>query len=484
LFRALAIKSLWGKFICLALLLHVCAGLNAQPWANVISTMPGSVNRIFYTTVQDTTNKILYLGGNFNSINQYQTNGIIKFDGNLFTPLGTGLDDQFPGSTATDVKHLTMYNGKLYVFGNFAKAGPVYSRWMARWNGTAWDNWNFKAKGPVRCATVLNSELYVAGLFDSIGGIAANCVAKYNGNTWTALDLPVKNNQVAGLAAYKGKIYMAGQTTASSPPATVMFYDGTNWQQLATAAGATNKAIYGLKVIDSMLYVYGRFTDINGTYCRGLAAYNGTRWYGFGQGVSTGAWESIYNVEKINGELYVSGEFDKIEGIGTSSPSVLYYTNLAKYSNQSWCAISPPFERPVYGVTEFKGNLYSYGSFRGIGIDTCIGFMRWNGGLNPFVCSQPVTVYISGVHSNGQVSELSVKLFPNPSHTFFVVENAQQNAGEPISIEIFNGIGQVVSAVTSTEPTVRVNSASLTPGVYIVKIATPSGSRMLRLIKS
>ena len=455
--------------------------MKSQVWTDMINTVNYSGRPAFYCTVEDTISHTLYIGGKYNGINGAPGNCIVKFDGINFDSLASGIDDQFPMATSSDVKSMIMFQNKLYVFGNFAKAGLYYNRWMARWNGSSWDSFDFKAKGPVYCAEVYNNELYVAGAFDSIGGIAANSIAKFDGINWHSLNQPTKGSNIAGIAHFKGKLYMATKTNATSATS-IVFYDGNNWTNWLNVSGSLNRVVNGVKVLDTMLYVYGRFNDIGGSNCKGLAAYNGTHWYGIGQGISGGVLESVTNVAKVNGELFITGLFDKIEGYGNSDSNQQQTTNLAKFDGSKWCLISAPFDESVNGLVTFKNNWYAYGAFQKYGVYTINGFVRWDGGSAIIGCSQPVTIFKSSVGINDTKELSNLKIYPNPVKDKLIIRS-ELSETSTLSYQLTNTLGQIVLSYSSFTSETELNLSEIPKGMYYLTAKSGGRETTFKLIK-
>lgn len=371
------------KFLIIVLLSCACFS-QAQVWTNYINGVPMVGAPDIYCAVEDTATNTLYIGGQFNAINQYTTNAIIKYNGSIFDTLQGGMDAHWPGNWVSTVKNMVMYKNKLYVFGNFTRAGRHYSPYMAVWDGTSWDS--VVTRGIPEYAFMEDGDMIVSGL-DSIQGIGVNGMARFNGTTWSDYPIPHTAGHTAiFIVKFQGKLYKSGGVTPASSYANLSYSDGTDWIPWYGISGDNNKSVFGMKVIDSLLFVYGRFYSIAGTQCGGIAAYNGKNWYGFGQGLSTNyGWETVENIQKINGELYITGLFNKIEGIGNSDFSIPQVTNLAKFDGEKWCIISPPFNNDVLGLVEYKNDLYVYGGFEKIGNDTVRGIGKYNGGFTEIV---------------------------------------------------------------------------------------------------
>ncbi|MES2514726.1 MAG: T9SS type A sorting domain-containing protein [Bacteroidota bacterium] len=416
--------------------------LHSQTWVSVIDSMPNSRPFIFDAEV-DTVNNLLYIAGDFQHINDIWSNAVVKYDGVKFDSLGAGVDPQWKGMNTSMIKRIKMFQNKLYVAGQFQRAGKYYSPNLARWNGIDWDTTNFTFKdgtydGTAIALDVYNNELYVGGQFDSIGGLKCNNFAKYDGTNWHSLSYPF-NTCVAGMANYKGKLFMAGQVSGNSSCANLAYYDGINWNPWAGVYGSATKSVFGMKVIDSMLFVYGRFVSIGGTNCSGLAAWNGTRWYGYGKGVSTD-W-TIFDIAKVNGDLYITGTFDSINDLSTSNGMLNFYTNIAKFdlTTNRWCTFMEPIGGGLNFSIEYNNELYFGGAYLEIGNNTpAMPLTKWIGGSTSVNCGAIVDV---GVKEYDDVFHFTV--YPNPT-TGYININDEENLLQNANIEIKNNLGQVV----------------------------------------
>lgn len=468
------------KFL-LILFLSTCACFTrAQVWTNYINGIPQIGAPDVYCAVEDTISHTLYIGGGrFHIVNQFTTNCILKFDGVNFDTLQSAIDDFFPANFSSQIRNMVMYKNKLYVFGFFDKAGQYYTQNMGVWNGTSWEA--IKAVGYGDFAFMLNDEMYVWGL-DSINGLALTGLARFDGTNWHDVPTPHTPGHTADyVVSFQGKLYKSGQVTPASSDANLSYSDGTNWIPWVGIAGDNNKAVFGMKVIDTLLFVYGRFDNIAGTKCKGLAAYNGKNWYGFGEGLATSNWESVRNIQKIDGELYITGLFDKIEQTGNSDFSVMQTTNLAKFDGEKWCIISPPFNNVVMGVVKYKGDLYAYGAFEKIGPDTVRSFGKYNGGFTE-VCSPNVTIYMSVTGLNEAVGFGDLKIYPNPAKDRL---NVEFNTSEALDyrIEVFNSLGQVVTALKASEQKQEIDLSFLSSGVYYLKVQSGLNQKVFKVIK-
>ncbi len=457
------------KKLIIILSLSTCACYSqAQVWTKMLDSVPGFFQ--VATHVVDTVNNVLYLGGSINTANNKACNGIAKYDGNTFDSLQSGVQ----GSWGF-VQSMQMFQNKLYVFGSFNYTGKYNCKFIGRWNGSSWDSVNFKPNSPVLHSDVYNNELYVAGSFDTISGIRSNNVAKFDGVNWHDLSFPVGGATTA-IKNYKGKLYLASYTG-------LWCYANNNWTPLADSKGDIFRTIYGMTVIDSLLYIYGRFNSLGGVNSKGIVAFDGVKWYGFGQGMSYSGYEIINNVQKIDGKIYITGNFDKIEGISTSSyTSPIQNTNYAVLENNQWCLKSSAFDNEACGVVKYNNDLFIYGAFRKCGADTIFGFAKWNGGNSTVACSNTFSISYTYVGVSEQINFSDLKIYPNPvQNKLFIRTDAFLNAEYAITIS--NSLGQIFYSQTSLSSNNEIDFSFYPTGLYFVKVESNHRQNIFKIVK-
>lgn len=181
----------------------------------------------------------LYVGGNFETVDDLTVNGIAAFDGASWSDLTGGLTRQdknkrVAGDIARHGMVVSEDGSSLYVSGDFDQAGSVPANCVAAWNGTAWSalgggvdsggplavgggrlytgffygrrpttwevwEWNGAAwsrvggtqEGYLRSLAFFNGSVHVGGLFDvdTDGGVATNIVHWRDG-AWTPVGDP------------------------------------------------------------------------------------------------------------------------------------------------------------------------------------------------------------------------------------------------------------------------------------------------------
>jgi hypothetical protein len=197
---------------------------------------------------------ILYAGGQFQSRFGGPGNYIAKWDGNDWSPLGSGMN--------FIVWALAIFDDgtgpALYAGGDFTNAGGVDVNRIAKWDGQSWSPLGTGMNNSVRALAVFDDgsgggpALYAGGMFQTAGDVTVNRVAKWDGHTWSPLGTGMPNTVRALAAAddgggpglFAGGIFdTAGDVTVNR----IGKWDGHSWSALADgiAGGATVIAIAG-----------------------------------------------------------------------------------------------------------------------------------------------------------------------------------------------------------------------------------------------
>ena len=202
-------------------------------------------------------NNELYIGGGFDSIGNVNANHIAKWDGSNWTPVGTGLNNEY-------ITGLTVYNNELYAGGAFSLAGGVAVNNLARWNGSVWSDvgggivpnyWAF------RTMEVYNNELYIGGDFDHAGGAPMANITKWNGSVFSSVGggLGFAGGSPEALKVYGNKLFLGGYFGAGLFHNQAGTWDGANFDSLGIGI---NAAPTGFEIYNCQLYAGGRFNGI------------------------------------------------------------------------------------------------------------------------------------------------------------------------------------------------------------------------------
>ncbi|MFN8302081.1 MAG: T9SS type A sorting domain-containing protein [Saprospiraceae bacterium] len=123
--------------------------------------------------------------GEFNRINGLPVRGIAQWDGVKWDSLGSGLSGSFVNGPPILYPHqMVLFNGDLIVCGNFTKAGGQTVNGIARWDGTQWHPIGAGFNSTVYGIGVFNGQLYAGGDFTASGDTELSCIARWNGAEW------------------------------------------------------------------------------------------------------------------------------------------------------------------------------------------------------------------------------------------------------------------------------------------------------------
>jgi hypothetical protein len=351
----------------------------------------------------------LYVGGLFNKIGDVAASQIaVRENGSWH-----GLSGQPSFGLSGDPMCVIPSGDGFVVGGNIWNAGDVPINYVARWNGSTWDDMNGGVGGVVTSLATFQSNLYastypadqlstnvnlwrwtgvvwtniatadwgitklvplqtnliVLGIFTTIGGVSVSNVAAFDGGTFK----PFLENVPAGdwqdVQQIGDSIYLAGATN-------VLRWNGGKWDVVATVERGLYggpPALYALAQQGDQLIAAGEFVTINGLTADKIAAWNGSSW----TPLATGATEYSTIIRSLavrNGDIFVGGSFPKISGIDAE--------NVALLREGNWTAVGGGLGGitelgGVWGVAADQHSALFTGSFTTAGTIPSVGIARW-----------------------------------------------------------------------------------------------------------
>ena len=169
----------------------------------------------------------LIAGGRFAVADATFTNGVARWNGTTWQPLGGGFSGLQPHVFAL----ARLPNGDLVAGGEFTRAGGVAAANIARWNGSTWQPLGTGLDQPVQALQVLpNGDLVATGSFRFAGGVYVRGFARWDGVSWTPFDNSISVFAGLALALLPNGDLVAGIDSFQGQG--VVRWTGTTWQPL------------------------------------------------------------------------------------------------------------------------------------------------------------------------------------------------------------------------------------------------------------
>jgi hypothetical protein len=313
---------------------------------------------------------------------------------------GTGIGS---GANALDgaVQSLTVWNDgsgpALYAGGSFTSDTGATLNGVAKWNGSTWlplgqGVSKSASSGTVNALAVFDdgsgSALYAGGYFDTAGGVGAFNFARWDGASWSsvagsfpAIDAVFIVTALLPHHSSSGsQLFILG---AEYPYGRLLSWDGTSWSSLAVMQGY-HAVPHALTIFDDgsglALYMGGRFGYVNGTSILNIARWNGSIWSPLGSGIGNpqtfDGVAALATFDDGSGPaLFAGGMFTIAGGVPAA--------NIAKWNGSSWSPVGGGMDDQVFGLCVFDDGsgpaLYAAGEFTHAGAVLANHIARWDG---------------------------------------------------------------------------------------------------------
>ncbi len=345
-------------------------GTNDTAWSSVGS----GVNRIQFNALA-VSGADLYAGGAFFIAGEINVRHLVKWDGSVWSPLGSGVNGM--------VSALTVRGTNLYVGGEFTEAGGVSGRnHVAKWmiggvNDEAWSALGSGVGDKVHALATTETDLYVGGAFTEAGGVSGrNHIAKWalggaDDGAWSALGAGVSST-VHALTATDTDLYVGGGFTMAGGASgyksiakwTLGGVDNSDWHALGS--GVTG-SVYALTVAGADLYVGGVFGFAGGVAGRSfiakweLGGTDNSAWSSLGSGVIG----TVYALTATDTDLYVGGDFGFAGGV--SSRRQIARWALGGTDDSAWSSLGSGVNGVVLALAASDAVLNVGGTFASAG---------------------------------------------------------------------------------------------------------------------
>src|SRR6185436_9183709 len=308
------------KSITLIVLCLVTNIINAQTWSAVGNGVNGRVSCFAIY------NGELYVAGQFNNPGGVSPVGLFKWNGTAF--------DTLPGNYlfgASRVEAMAVYNNELYLGGGFTTfntTNPSVFDFIAKWDGTTFTSVGTGCDNVVYSLAVYNGNLYVGGDMHSAGGINVNGIGRWNGTQWSSVAGGINYyGRIFELEVYNNELYAAGNFYfAALNTSCIARWNDVTWNEAGPES--ISGVVYSLGIYNNELYAGGPyFTNAGGVAVNELAKWNGATWAPVGSGIGNNT-AHIFALKEYHNELYIGGTFHVINGDSLRS--------IARYDGAVW----------------------------------------------------------------------------------------------------------------------------------------------------
>lgn len=297
---------------------------------------------------------------------------VTRWDGASWSTVGGGFAHYLSAQLYTVV---ALPNGDVIAGGQFDRAGDVYVRGLARWNGSVWSALGTGIGEALFETSVSaldgspNGDVIAGGSFRTAGGRPASNIARWNGRTWFPLGSGVNAEVFAVAVMPNGDVVAGGNFTSAGIVSAnrIARWNGAAWSAIGAGFDGTVRALVVMPNGD--LIAGGWFTTAGGSPARAVARWNGSEWSSIGSGV-TGVVNALAVLP--NGDLVVGGAFSSAGGVSAA--------NIARWNGVSWSAIGSGFNGEVLALASSpNGELLAGGTFTAFGSTPAESIARWSG---------------------------------------------------------------------------------------------------------
>ncbi|MFT5142789.1 MAG: hypothetical protein ACI84D_001406, partial [Thalassolituus oleivorans] len=367
----------------------------------------------------------LYVGGEFHYGQGELLNGIGRWSGTQWTPLGGGVDGEVyaievlgddvfvaghfshavsaAGDAVPFTQNVARWDGqdwhqvgggtlaaedsvfalstdgsRLFAGGNYSVAtlGLGLAQNIGAFNGLAWSQMG-GVSGTVRAVDASGAGPIIGGDFPTTsGGNGTQYVARWAGSNWEPLGLGV-SAPVSAVEVMSTSIFVAGafhraynadgtELQTGTSPMYIAKFSGDMWSPLADFLDGLPRA---MDSEGGALYVGGSFNrttdrDLAGdplVESEGIMRWTGSEWEAMGAGVNV----RVNAVEAEPGSIWVGGNFSFATNgdVGLTEPGEVVANHIARFGANQWHALGYGLNHLVSSVAEHDGQVVLGGTF-------------------------------------------------------------------------------------------------------------------------
>jgi hypothetical protein len=250
---------------------------------------------------------VLIAGGDWSTERGQAVDGIARWDGSEWRPMYIGMTGWGAGIGDATVLSFAVHDGHLIAGGSFYAADGRTRNGVARWDGSDWQPMGTLMQQEVKALTVHNGELIAGGTFVGAGGELRSGAARWDGSEWQPMGWVLTSTWVMALTVHNGELFAGGLDCCTHGENTVSRWSGSAWQPVGTGTGGY---VTSLAVHDGELVAGGESPNTLGAATNHVARWDGSAWQAIGAGTNG----SIIALTVHDGDLIAAGSFTTAGG--------------------------------------------------------------------------------------------------------------------------------------------------------------------------
>ncbi len=265
--------------------------------------------------------------------------------------LGTGTNGR--------VSAVEVFDGKIFIGGDFTKAGNKNVTHCAYWDGAQWIDASVGITGQIKSLEVFNGELFAGGFCNTCAGISnRSYVYKWNGSSWDIQG--AVSGVINKLRSLNGNLYVVGKFKVDGLSAcnrNIMKW--TTDSLVRVGVNCIDNEVFDIALHRDTLLVGCKFYDDG--KISGVEFFDGTEWRQFmgpSQFITEGIdGVSVRAITSRNGVLVLGGNLYNNVIVGTSAVNFIAFDPMAGDENLG------NFDLPVNCFAFYKNKLLIGGDF-------------------------------------------------------------------------------------------------------------------------
>lgn len=348
---------------------------------------------------------------------------------------------------------------------------------VAYYDGNTWSYpWSFN--DDVSNLVWANDTLYAIGTFTEIDGVSAYRVARLVNGAWEGVIepglFPNSSSILFDIEYYDGNYYLGGTYTTGDGVKNFARIENMNLVSVENGPSGANLDIRDMAVYKNELYLSGSIPYVQDNVGNHVVRYDSEEWKPVGEPLSI--QPNTYPLNSTIRHTYVNDDYLYAVGTFEYAGNVPMH-GVAKWDGEVWCGLNT--NEFLEGTAPGQDEITEGGFFQ----DRFMIFIthfddagnpqpHWlhDGSTSANECSEPLSV--------GKSKPKQINLYPNPSSEQIHI----QSENEIRSIQIINAFGQTVFGKETSGRVLKINLATIPPGLYFMRIETDKGLGIEKLV--